>query len=138
MLLEEQIREPFALPFTKAGVPIESTPKRELEPFLVDNRRAAGVGVVREHFRESSTNMDITWSHVCQGALKSRSAGLRYRSARDLVDKNQARSADAQAAEIYAAVSVPEPEIGPVGQRGLGRAGRGRPMAKGEAWEKLV
>ncbi|CAE6926536.1 unnamed protein product [Symbiodinium natans] len=44
-----------------AGVPIESTPKRQLEPFLVDN-----------------------------SVLGSRSAGLRYRSGRDLVDKNQA------------------------------------------------
>ncbi|CAE7510692.1 unnamed protein product, partial [Symbiodinium necroappetens] len=44
-----------------AGIPIESLPKRQLEPFLVDN-----------------------------SLLASHSAGLRYRSARDLVDKNQA------------------------------------------------
>jgi len=44
-----------------AGIPIDKTPKRELEPFLVDN-----------------------------SGLSSRSAGLRYRSSRNAGEKNQA------------------------------------------------
>eukprot|EP00439_Symbiodinium_sp_Y106_P057517 s2592_g8.t1 len=54
-----------------AGIPIESLPKRQLEPFLVDN-----------------------------SLLVSHSAGLRYRSARDLVDKNQA-VAEAAVPHVY-------------------------------------